>query len=225
MARLSKFSADTMGTPTLEVFQSLKSSITSVGTSATAIPATNLTGRKAIIVQNISSTASVYVGGAVVEQIGGKARTEPICGTIIGGMWWKSQTGNEWYFATTGKATTGMTQPTKLYYAAISAAPGTETAATSGTVGSLGGANYFGWGDGDSLGFSTLYMRTGGATSAYNPSEVYRVILGYSSLPDNSSSYGYKLGPMDSVGFTLDGSCRVFAAASATADVITLELA
>jgi len=226
MARLSKFSPDTMGSPTLELFQNLKSSVTSAGTSATAVPATNMTGRKAIIIQNIDSAKTVYVGGAVVEQIGSKARTEPIVGTVVNGQWHKSVTGNEWYFATSAKATTGMTQPTKVYYSLTTANPGLETdAGAAETVGSLSAEHKWGWGDGDSLGFSTLYIRTSGATAATAPGERYRVIFGYSSLPDNSSSYGYKLGPSDSVGFTLDGSCRVFAAASsAGANVVTLEL-
>lgn len=226
MARLSSYDIGRQGTATIELFQYCKNTLTSVGTTATPIPATSLSGRKGIIVQNLHASQIAYIGGGVVEQIGGKARTEPIYGTIIAGKWFKSGTGNEWFFATEAEATTGMTQPTALYYALVASAPGVESAATSGTVGTLGGANYFGWGDGDTLGFNTLYMRTGGSTAAYNPALVYRVILGYSGLPDNSSAYGYRLGPYDGIGLTLDGSCRLFAAASGAAtSVVTLELA
>lgn len=221
MARLSDFSRNTQGSPTLEVFQWVgPASNVSVGTSATPVPAANTSRRKALIVQNLHATQNVYLGGAVVEELGAKLRDEPISGaTLIVGIWHKSATGNEWYFAKADKTTSGLTQPTALYYALVSAAPGVEVAATSGTVGTLGGENYYGWGDGDTLGYSTLYMRTGGATSAYSPSAVYRGVIGYSSLPANGT--GFKLGPMDGISITLDGSCRLWAIADGSTTTLT----
>ncbi len=221
MARISSFTRNTQGQPIIEVFQWIgPASNVSVGTSATPVPATNTTGRKAIIVQNLHASQNVYLGGAVVEEIGAKLRDEPISGaTLIVGKWTKSGTGNEWYFTKTDGTTSGMTQPAALYYSLVSAAPGVEVAATSGTVGTLGGANYFGWGDNDTLGFSTLYMRTGGSTTAYIPDAVYRGIIGYSSLP--ASGTGYKLGPNDGISLTLDSSCRLWAIADGATTTTT----
>lgn len=225
MARISSFFRNTQGEPIIEVFQWVgPASNVSVGTSATPVPAVNTSRRKAVIFQNLHASQNVYLGGAVVEVIGGKDLGEPISGaTPITGMWHKSTAGNEWFFALPDKTTSGITQPAQLYYALKTSNPGVESGATSGTVGSLGGANYFGWGDGDTLGYSTLYVRTGGATLAYNPSEIYRIVLGYSSLP--ASGTGYKLGPNDAISMTLDGSCRVWAIADGATTALTcLEL-
>lgn len=221
MARLSDFSRNTQGSPTLEVFQWVgPASNVSVGTSATPVPATNTSRRKALIVQNLHATQNVYLGGAVVEELGAKLRDEPISGaTLIVGMWHKSATGNEWYFAKADKTTSGLTQPTALYYSLVAAAPGVELAMTSGTAGALAADLYFGWGNVDTLGFNTLYVRTGGSTAAYNPGVVYRGVIGYSSLPANGT--GYKLGPNDGLALTLDGSCRLWAIADGATTTTT----
>ena len=51
-------------TPTLEVFQSMLSQTLDVDASAEVIPASNLTNRKAVLVQNKSSSANVYLGSS-----------------------------------------------------------------------------------------------------------------------------------------------------------------
>ena len=48
--------------PTLEVFQSITIQTTDVDTAAEAIPGTTKTNRKAILVQNKSSSANIYLG-------------------------------------------------------------------------------------------------------------------------------------------------------------------
>jgi hypothetical protein len=177
-----------------------------------------------VIIQNLHATQNVYLGGAVVEEIGKKVKgTEAISGpasTVVTGCWHKSGTGNEWYFAKSDKTTSGMTQPAQLWYSLFAAAEGAETNAGSAeTVGVLSAQHKWGWGDGDTLGFNTLYIRTDGSAVGNNPSEEYRVILGYSSLPANGT--GYKLGPMDAIAMTVDSSCRVWAIADGATTTTT----
>jgi hypothetical protein len=223
MARISRFFRNTQGQPTIEAFQWMgPASNVSVGVSATPVPATNTSGRKALIIQNLHASQNVYLGGAVVEVIGKELTSEPISGhSVIAGEWHKSVAGtNEWFFAKHDKTTTGMTQPAALYYATPSAASGIETAATQGTVGTLAAQHNFGWGNTDTLGFNTLYMRSDGGTQDSNPKVMYRALISYSSLP--VSGTGYKLGPMDAITMTLDGSCRVWAIADGTTTTTTV---
>ena len=213
-----------LATPTIEIFRGVKHNTTTVGTSATAIPATNLSGRKAIGIQNLHDTNLVYIGGAVPEiiiipKMAVESKPE---GEVKSGVWFKSATGNEWYYASSSGATTGMTQPKSLYSAVIGSA---EAVRTEGTVGSLAGEHGWGWGDGDTLGFSTLYVRTGGATYAHKPDAVYSSMISYFAMPDSSSTYGWCLGDHDGITLNLDGSVRLFAISSgAGSPVVTLEL-
>jgi hypothetical protein len=222
MPRISQFFRNTQGQPTIEVFQWLgPASNVSVGTSAVAVPTTNTSRRKAVIFQNLHASQNVYIGGAVVEAIGKELQSEPISGhTVVTGQWHLSAAGtNEWYFAKADKTTSGMTQPTALYYALTSASPGVETLGTSGTVSALAAQHRWGWGDGDTLGYSTLYIRTDGSAIANDPGYEYRVILGYSSLP--ASGTGMLLGPGDLISITLDSSCRAWAIGSGAATTLT----
>ena len=52
--------------PTIEQFQTVLQTITSVGTTALAIPATAASYRKGIIVQNVDAAAIVYIGSSTV---------------------------------------------------------------------------------------------------------------------------------------------------------------
>ena len=56
--------ASKLAIPTLEVFQSITIQTTDVDTAAEAIPGTTKTNRKAILVQNKSSTANIFLGSA-----------------------------------------------------------------------------------------------------------------------------------------------------------------
>jgi len=223
MARLSSILVSKEAKPVLEVFRGLLHTTTSVGTTAIPIPATNLSNRKAILIQNLSSTANVYIGGAIAEVLLWQGSPpinvyEPK--KII--VWKKSTTGNEWYATNPNGGNASLTQPVRILSGST---VGSETdRGVAETVALLSATNKWGWGDGDSLGFSTLYIRTAGATAAYAPDKVYESILTYSRVPENNTgTYGYLLGPSDAVSFTLDGSVIVWAIASATANVLTLE--
>jgi hypothetical protein len=221
--------------PTLEVFKGLVHTMTAVANTGGAIliPASPLANRKGLIIQNVDSSKVVYIGGCVPQ-----AMTSP---TGIGSLrypinreakeqkikWLLSSGGtNEWYAVDQDLGDPGLTAAVSgascLYSATIGNA---ETKRTNGTVGALASANDWGWGNGDTLGYDTLYIRTAGSTIAYSPDRVYEMILLYSQLPDTSSTYGYRLGPYDAIWLTLDGSAKVFAVASAdSANLITLEV-
>jgi hypothetical protein len=224
MARISAVLSGRAATPTLEVFRGLKHSVTSVGISASAVPATNLSNRKALLVQNMHATASVYLGGNVPEVLGVKPKADfPEGATLKSGVWFPSAGGtNEWFFATSARGTAGLTQPACLYYATVG---GAETLATAGTVGSIAAQHGWAWGDGDTLGFNTVYIRSNGTAAANSPLSLYESIVTYFGMPDTSSTYGVFLGPYDAVSLTLCGSARLFAISdTASTPVVTLEL-
>jgi len=52
--------------PTLEQFQSVLQTVTTVGTNATKVPASALAYRKAIIIQNVHASNIVYIGSSTV---------------------------------------------------------------------------------------------------------------------------------------------------------------
>ncbi len=62
MARAAAILDKKVSTPTLEVFDVVKSSVTSVGTTALPVPATNLSFRNGIMVQNLDTSKIVHVG-------------------------------------------------------------------------------------------------------------------------------------------------------------------
>jgi len=107
-----------------------------------------------------------------------------------------------------------------LYSAAVSG--GAETLRTSGTVSSLAAEHGWGWGNGDTLGYSTLYVRTGGSTPDYNPALKYEYFMSYTTIPTTST--GYLLEKQLTYYVELDGSVRIHAIASAgTINVLTIE--
>jgi hypothetical protein len=217
MARLGSILSRAEAIPTLEVYKEIYHSTTSVGTSATALPATNLSYRKAILVQNLHASNIVYLGGNrpdIIKSSGASYLKET-------GMYWrrsdikslnwlKSAGGtNEYYavLASTG-GDPGLTEPLRMY--GITSAGGSETLLTNGTVGSLANLNWD-WGDGDTLGYNTIYFRH----NSGNPVDLsYLLLLSYTLMPDTSSTYGHRLGPYDAVALDIDGSVRLFAIAS-----------
>ena len=80
-------------------------------------------------------------------------------------LWQKSKSGvNEWYVTRADGSNPGLVKPESAvvsgYYMVASA---TDTERVRGTVGSLRFINQYGYGDNDSLGFSTVYVRTSGS--------------------------------------------------------------
>ena len=217
MARKAAKLSKELAVPTLELFRGLHHAITSVGTTAIPVPATNLSYRKAIIIQNLDSAKTVYIGGSIPDIF-----EAPVgFGSMIEGTrhqikWHESGTKAGEYYATYDAS---RVEPVQLW--GVTSAGGTEGKLDSGTVGSLGDHEWV-WDNNDSLSGDTLYF----ADSTGSPGDLaYVTLIGYSRVPDTSTNYGHKLGPSDAISLTLDGSVRVFAiASSASANVSTVEL-
>jgi len=212
--------------PVLEVFDVVKTSAVSVGTSAVALPTTNLSGRKGIFIQNIHASNILYVGGSVPDIIEAPhqfSKSTKLTGDIVAPsrnlQWNKSAGGtNEWYVTLSGGGDPGLTEPVVMY--AVTSAGGAETLLTNGTVASLSNTNWD-WGNGDTLGFNTIYMRFNTGSPAVCRS--YFVLYGYPAVP--SATTGFALGPNDSWYATLSGSCRIFGVASgASTTTVVMEL-
>lgn len=179
---------------------------TTVDTTATALPATNRSNRKGLVIQNQSSTAYVYIGAAKPTNLKSKTYS-----------WKPSSTANEWYLvlSATG-AIAGIGETLRLY----SGDSAEETLRTAGTVGSLT-ANQWVWDNNDSLTGDTLYI----CTSGPNPGEEYDSIQSYYRLPAASgATVGYEIGPKDAVYFTFSGSLRAWCISdTSTTLVCTIE--
>jgi hypothetical protein len=240
MARLSGRREEV---PIIEQFRRIKHATYSIGTSAVALPTTNMSFRKGLFVQNNHASNGLYLGGADPEFILGNplafnrlkasGLAEPIKGNatadnanyVFYDVKWKlSGAGtNEWYaVASTGSGTPSITQPTILYYATASG--GTETLGTSGTPGSLAAQHNWGWGDADTLGFNTLYIRTDGTAAANSPTLKYDYLMLYNFTltADTASTGGLQVDAGSTMWLTLDGTCRLFAIANGASTPVTV---
>jgi len=201
--------------PVLEVFDVVKTSAVSVGTSAVALPTTNLSGRKGLFIQNIHASNILYIGSSVPDIIEAPftfCKSTKLTGDVVSPsrnlQWNKSAGGtNEWYVTLKGGGDPSLTEPVVMY--AITTAGGAETLLTNGTVASLSNTNWD-WGNGDTLGFNTIYFRFTAIPSSIRE---FFVLYGYPTVP--SATTGFALGPNDSWYATLSGSCRMFGMASA----------
>lgn len=227
--------------PVIETFKRGQSTTVAVGTSVIAIPATNMSYRKGMFVQNNHASNGLFLGvcdpqfilGSVLSfnrlKASGLAEDIRSLYTFYDVKWKKSSpANNEWYaVASTGSGTPSITQPTVVYFATVGG--GAETLATIGTVGALAATNGVGWGDGDTLGYSTLYVRTAGTTDAYNPALVYDFLMLYPlslTADTTTGSGGLQLDAGSTMWLTVDGACRWFGIASgASTPVAVLEVA
>ncbi len=174
---------------------------TTVDTTATALPATNRSNRKGMVIQNQSSTAYVYIGAAKPTNLKSKTYS-----------WKPSSSGtNEWYLvlSSTG-GVPGIGETLRLY----SGDSSTEVLRTNATAGSLS-ENEWDWAD------NTLYVCTGGLS----PDATYDSIQSYYRLPAASgATVGYEIGPKDAVYFTFSGSLRAWCISdTSTTLVCTIE--
>lgn len=225
MARIAAKLSRKLASPTLEVFRGGLHTTTSVSTTAVAIPTTNLSNRKAIVVQNIHASNTVYLGMCIPDILWGAKAYDPTMDdvTIKTGLRWNASGSgsNEYYLTTTAGADPSLTEPLVIY--GVLAASGAETLLTPATLGSLGDHEWD-WGGntgGDALGFNTVYF----ADSTGSPEDLpYIVLISYTRVPATSGNYGIKLGPNDSLTVSLDGSARLFAIASSSTNIVTLEL-
>jgi len=176
---------------------------TSVGTTATALPATNRSNRRGLVIQNQDTAAYIYIGAAKPTNLKSKTYS-----------WKPSGSGtNEWYCVLASTLGDPSLDETLRLYSGTSAA---ETLRTNATVGSLS-AQEWDWGDGDSLGYDTLYIRTAGT----DPSQEYASIQSYYNMPTTSgATVGYEIGPKDAVYFTFSGSVRVWCIADTTTTLV-----
>lgn len=215
MGRKGARSDKKIATPVYEQFIGIKHNCIDVDQAVEQIPNTNLSYRKGIIVQNGGSSGILHIGGGIPYLIKGKygdtyTDDEHDQRKLV---WNKSSSGtNEWYLASgPGDQNPGLTQVTYLYYATVG---GTETLATSGTVGSLAAQHRWGWGTSADVTGNTLFIRTGGN----NPAVDYELLHAYYftlTADDTAATGGYELGPGDAVNLPLDGSVRLFAIGSA----------
>jgi len=211
------------------VYEELKGCVhttVSVGTTAVQVPTTNLSYRKEITIQNIHASNIVYVGSSIPDIITSNDFTHvrkagyDHMGASIKELKWNLSAGGttEYYATTTAGGDPGLTEPLRMY--GITASGGAEAILTNGTVASLNNLEWD-WGDGDTLGYNTIYLRH----NSGNPSSLgYIVLLSYTKMPDSSSTYGVKLGPNDSYSGTYGATARLFAIASgASTNVVVLE--
>ena len=217
MARGANKVARSEAIPTLEHFRAIRHDVVTVGASVVEIPRTD--GAKGMYIQNGHASQTLYLGGGIPQYVWGYA---PMKDMIVDDQrkdlqWFVSAGGtNEWYLAQTDGTDPGLTETTYLYYKAPG---GSETLATNGTVGSLAAQHNWDWGDGDTLGFNTIYIRTDGAVMPDNsPKDDYEYILSYTftlTADDTADTGGYELpNTGDFISFTLDGAGKVFAIAS-----------
>jgi len=186
---------------------------TTVGTTATAIPATNRARRKGISIQNLDSSADAYVAAA--KPISLKSET-------YRNLWAESETkAGEYYLAAIVASTSPIDQTLQLYSKLKTDSD--EVKRTAGTIGSLT-ANTWVWGNNDGLGYDTLYVCP---PTGMTPDDAYTIILSYARMPATSgASAGFKLGPTDSIYIPISGATRVFAiSSSGNITVLTLEYA
>jgi len=226
-ARIPAKLRNALSEPVLENFDVLKTSAVSVGTSAVALPTTNLSGRKAIFIQNIHATQILYIGSSVPDIIDAPMqflKSTRLTGDIIEPKfnlkWAASGSGTaEYYVTSSSGADPSLTEPVVMY--SVLSSGGAETLLTNGTMGSLADHNWD-WGNNDTLGYNTIYFRDGSGNPMGN--RAWFVLYGYPTVP--TSSAGITLGPNDSWFATLSGSCRVFGVASgASTTTVVAELA
>ena len=216
--------------PTIELFQGVKHGCTIVGTSVLPVPATNLVGRKGIIIQNKHATNVVYVGGGIPYLIEARSHAGEVYSDAAHDkrnlVWRLSGNGtNEWYLTTSTDSDPGLTEITYMVYKTNT---GSETLATAGTVGSLGSQHNWDWGNNDTLGYNTLYVRSSGTTEQTEPGRDYALMQAYYfvlTADDTAATGGIELGSRDSIHLTADSTVQIWCIASgATTAIGTLEV-
>ena len=212
--------------PTLELFKyGIKHNTTVVGASVLKVPATDLPYRKAIFIQNKHASNVVYIGGGIPYVFEG---SDAAPGHDKRSLKWRLSGGgtNEWYLSAFSNGTWSDPGLTEITYAYGATVAGSDTLLTNAAVATLSDTEWD-WGDGDTLGYNTLYVATGGSTEAYRPDKVYDMLHGYYftlTADDTAATGGIELSAGSGITMTLDGGARVFAIASgATTAVGTLE--
>ena len=115
-----------------------KTQTVTVGTSVTQLPATNLSGRRSLLIQNKHASNILYVGTGIpyiffTHHPGGVFLDAAHDKREANGLVWSKSGGgtNEWFVSLAGNADPGLTEITYLYYATSG---GAETLATNGAL-------------------------------------------------------------------------------------------
>ena len=216
MARGASKLRNSDATPTLEHFAAVKHNCVEVSTTAIELSRTD--GSKGLYIQNGHASQALYIGGGKPQIIQGY-RKDMILDFERNGFWHLSGFGvNEWYYALIGNADPGLTEATYLYYKTRT---GDETLGTKADVSSLGAQHEWGWGNADTLGFNTIYIRTDGSGPNNTPKTHYEYILAYTftlTADDTAATGGWELkNEGDFISITVDGSGKIFAIASGQA--------
>uniref|UniRef100_A0A6H1ZGU2 Uncharacterized protein n=1 Tax=viral metagenome TaxID=1070528 RepID=A0A6H1ZGU2_9ZZZZ len=197
-------------TPVIDYCEEAYPTVTALSTTATAIPAANRSERKGISIYNLDAAITIYIAAVKPQGVRG----------FLNHTWTESAAvPGEWYLARNSSAATAPSEPLQLY--SKLASDSDEVARTAGTVGALT-ANTWDWGDGDTLGYNTLYVCP---PTGLAPADAYSVILSYYRLPTTSgATTGHPLKAEEAIFIPLSGKTRVFAiAASGTPNVQTTE--
>ena len=176
----------------------------------------------AVTIKNDHANQVLYIGAQMPQVLKTNDRNIIVVPTndfTVGYKWFPSPTGaatNEWYLAKTDGTDPGLTETTYLYYG--TAGGGADTLATNGTVGSLAAQHNWDWGDNDTLGFNTLYIRSDGVTTDNDPMDDYDRILSYTftlTADDAATTGGTEIATAGgSIEMSLDASQKIFAIAS-----------
>lgn len=213
MGRIGAITAGKGAIPIYEQFRGIKHTCVDVDAAVEQIPNTNLSYRKAILIQNKHASQVLYIGGGIPYIIKGDHVDIHPDHDKRGLQWFKSSTGgstNEWFLADTDKANPSLTQATYLYYATVG---GSETLATLGTVGTLAAEHTWGWGTSADISGNTIFIRTNGSTAANSPKVRYESIHAYYftlTADDTAATGGIEIAAGNAIGMTVDGSVRIF---------------
>jgi len=194
-------SAPGQTSPVLDYCEEGYNTGTTVGTTAIAIPATNRSRRKGILIQNTHASSYLYIGAAKPTSL----KTD-----AMAAKWVLSDSGTREYYLSLTAGASPIDQVVQLYTKLRS--DSVEVKRSSGTVGSLS-ANAWAWAKNDGQAENSLYIAT--PSGFTTPDNAYESILSYFRMPATSGdTMGYKLGPDDAVYWPLSGATRVFGVSS-----------
>lgn len=199
----------------MEFVREIYTEAVTVGATAVEIPTNILDGRRFLSVQNIHASNILYVGTRPPQLL--KVNQEyrentDLFGTPMSVNWKKSAGGtNEYYAVSKTGGNPGLTECLRLY--GITSDGGEEAVLTKGTIASLANLGWA-WGDGDTLGYSTVYFRI----NAGDPDDLsYLQLFSYIYLPTSVTAFA--LVTNDTFTWHLGSGCRIFAIASGAGTV------
>lgn len=209
--------------PTYPKYDGYKTTTVSVGTTAVALPTTNLSYRKGLFIQNIHASQILYIGGSTIPDIIEAPHLylkQTGTTTIHDNVWtqgdrkldWKlSGSGTAEYYATllSSGGDPGLTQPQLMY--GVTSAGGAESLLTNGSIGTLNDHEWV-WGNNDTLGYNTIYFRDDSGNP--NDNRSFLVLLSYTSMP--STTTAVKITAGNGYSMDLGGNARAWGIANLT---------